>query len=289
MCDKKNSVLFIETKWFVLFPNFKLLDESQVLLRVPKQSNMYSFDLQNVVPSGDLTCLFSKASIDVSNLWHKRLGHVNFKTMNKLVKGNLVRGLPLKIFENDHTCVACYKGKQHKAICKAKLVSSISQSLQILNMNLFGPTSVMSINQKKYCLVVTDDFSRFRWMFFLASKDETGPQDTNGNADDKAIDDKPMDDTGLKTVKEPVNKEDQAYKNKLNRLMSQEKEASDAADALRQECEQGCIDQRGVTNSGSTNSFNTISHLVNADGPSSPYHDAFILANILLHVDQDDS
>nr|GEY51605.1 hypothetical protein [Tanacetum cinerariifolium] len=58
---------------------------------------------------------FPKASIDESNIWHRRLGHVNFKTMNKLVKGNLVRGLPSKIFKNDHTCVACQKGKQHKA------------------------------------------------------------------------------------------------------------------------------------------------------------------------------
>ncbi|GJZ41914.1 retrovirus-related pol polyprotein from transposon TNT 1-94 [Tanacetum coccineum] len=137
-----------------------LLDESQVLLRVPRQSNMYSFDLKNVVPSGDLTCLFAKATIDESKLWHRRLGHVNFKTMNKLVKGNLVRGLPSKIFDNDHTCVACQKGKQHKASCKAKLMSSISQPLQMLHMDLFGPTSVRSINHKTYCLVVTDDFSR---------------------------------------------------------------------------------------------------------------------------------
>nr|GEU43109.1 putative ribonuclease H-like domain-containing protein [Tanacetum cinerariifolium] len=101
-----------------------------------------------------------KASIDESNLWHMRLGHVNFKSMNKLVKGNLVRGLPLKIFENDNTCVACQKGKQRKATCKAKLVSSISHPIQMLHMDLFGLTSVMSINRKKYCLVVTDDFSR---------------------------------------------------------------------------------------------------------------------------------
>ncbi|GJY53683.1 putative ribonuclease H-like domain-containing protein [Tanacetum coccineum] len=173
MCDKKNSVLFTETECLVLSPDFKLLDESQVLLRVPRQSNMYSFDLKNVVPSGDLTCLFAKAIIDESKLWHRRLGHVNFKTMNKLVKGNLVRGLPSKIFENDHTCVACQKRKQHKASYKAKLVSSISQPLQMLHMDLFGPTSVRSINHKTYCLIVTDDFSRFSWVFFLASKDET--------------------------------------------------------------------------------------------------------------------
>ncbi|GJZ54124.1 putative ribonuclease H-like domain-containing protein [Tanacetum coccineum] len=52
---------------------------------------------------------------DESKLWHRRFGHINFKILNKLVKGNLVRGLPSKIFENDHICVACQKGKQHKA------------------------------------------------------------------------------------------------------------------------------------------------------------------------------
>ncbi|GKE17033.1 putative ribonuclease H-like domain-containing protein, partial [Tanacetum coccineum] len=173
MCDKKNSVLFTETECLVLSPDFKLIDESQVLLRVPKQNNMYRFDLKNAVPSGDLTCLFAKAIIDESKLWHRRLGHMNFKTMNKLAKGNLIRGLPLKTFENDHTCVACQKGKQHKASCKTKHVSSISQPLQMLHMDLFGPTSIRSINHKTYCLIVTDDFSRFSWVFFLATKSET--------------------------------------------------------------------------------------------------------------------
>nr|GEV68142.1 putative ribonuclease H-like domain-containing protein [Tanacetum cinerariifolium] len=122
MCDKKNSVLFKDTECVVLSRNFKLLDESQVLLRVPRKNNMYSVDLRNVAPLGGLTCLFVKAIIDESNLWHRRLGHINFKTMNNLLRGNLVRGLPSKIFENDHTCVACQKGKQHKASYKTKTV-----------------------------------------------------------------------------------------------------------------------------------------------------------------------
>nr|GEW55468.1 ribonuclease H-like domain-containing protein [Tanacetum cinerariifolium] len=117
ICDQKNSVLFTKTECLILSLDFKLPDESQVLLKVPRKNSMYSFDLKNVVPLG-LTCLFSKATNDEYNLWHMRLGHINFKTMNKLVKGNLVRGLPSKIFENDHTCVACQKGKQHKASCK---------------------------------------------------------------------------------------------------------------------------------------------------------------------------
>nr|GFB40457.1 ribonuclease H-like domain-containing protein [Tanacetum cinerariifolium] len=92
MCDKKNKVLFIDTDCLVLSPDFKLLDENQVLLKILRQHNMYSFNLKNTDPSGDLSCLFAKASIDESNKWHRRLGHVNFKNLNKLMKGNLVRG-----------------------------------------------------------------------------------------------------------------------------------------------------------------------------------------------------
>ncbi|GKA05556.1 ribonuclease H-like domain-containing protein, partial [Tanacetum coccineum] len=120
LCDKKNSVLFIDTECVVLSPYFKLTDESHVLLKVPRKDNMYSVDLKNVIPQGGLTCLFAKSTPDESNLWHRRLGHVNFKTMNKLVRGNLVRGLPLKLFETNPTCVACQKGKQHRASSERK-------------------------------------------------------------------------------------------------------------------------------------------------------------------------
>nr|GFA80613.1 hypothetical protein [Tanacetum cinerariifolium] len=71
--------LFTDTECLVLSPNFKLSDESQVLLRVPRENNMYIVNLKNIVPSRDLTCLFAKATIDESNLWHRRLGHVGNK------------------------------------------------------------------------------------------------------------------------------------------------------------------------------------------------------------------
>ncbi|GJR80040.1 putative ribonuclease H-like domain-containing protein [Tanacetum coccineum] len=94
------------------------------------------------ISTGGLTCLFVKATLDESNLWHRRLGHINFKIMNKLVRGNLTG-------------------------------SSISQPLQMLHMDLFGPTFVKSLVKKMYYLVVTDDYSRLSWVFFLATKDET--------------------------------------------------------------------------------------------------------------------
>ncbi|GJX03634.1 ribonuclease H-like domain-containing protein [Tanacetum coccineum] len=80
------------------------------------------------IKTGGLSCLFAKATSDESKLWHRRLGHLNFKTMNKLVKGNLVRGLPSKLFENDETCVACQKGKQHRASSSKDETSGILKS-----------------------------------------------------------------------------------------------------------------------------------------------------------------
>nr|GEV11781.1 hypothetical protein [Tanacetum cinerariifolium] len=150
-CRRKKILIVdaLDTECVVLSLDFKLLDESQVLLRVPRKNNMYCVDFKNVAPSEGLTYLFAKATLDESNLWHKRLGHINFKTMNKL------------------------KGKQHKASCKTKTVCSISQPLQMLHMDLFGPTFIKSLMKKLYCLVVTSDFSRFSWVFFLATKDET--------------------------------------------------------------------------------------------------------------------
>nr|GEU85323.1 hypothetical protein [Tanacetum cinerariifolium] len=97
---------------------------------------------------------------------------------------------------------------------------------------------------------------------------------TYKSSDEKPADDKPKDDTGSKTIEAPVNKDDQAYKDKLNKLMSQEKEASDALDALRKDNPGNVASTSGTFSAG---------------GPSSPHPDAFIPANTLLHVDQDDS
>ncbi|GJS52058.1 ribonuclease H-like domain-containing protein [Tanacetum coccineum] len=143
MCDKKNKVLFTDSECLVLSPEFKLPDENQVLLKIPRQNNMYSFNLENIVPSGGLACLIAKATTDESNKWHRRLGHVNFKNLNKLVKGNLVRGLPSKIFQNDHTCVAWGGGGLLGKESKPKALLSENQSyIHAVKMKL----TKMSIN-----------------------------------------------------------------------------------------------------------------------------------------------
>nr|GEY12996.1 putative ribonuclease H-like domain-containing protein [Tanacetum cinerariifolium] len=80
----------IKAKCIVLERNIKLSDDTNVLLRTPRQHNMYFIDLNNIVPHKDLTCLVAKASADECMLWHRRLGHLNFKTMNKLVHDALL-------------------------------------------------------------------------------------------------------------------------------------------------------------------------------------------------------
>ncbi|GJV57077.1 putative ribonuclease H-like domain-containing protein [Tanacetum coccineum] len=85
-------------------------------------------------------------------------------------RGGKITGKDFKLADENHVLL---KGKQHRASCKAKAVSSICQPLQMLHMDLFDPTFVKSLMKKTYCLVVTDDFSRFTWVFFLATKDET--------------------------------------------------------------------------------------------------------------------
>ncbi|KAI3702044.1 hypothetical protein L6452_27650 [Arctium lappa] len=132
VCDKQHSILFTNTECMIHASEFKVDDESMILLRTPRMDNVYCLDMDNVSSDSSLNCLVSKASVDESSLWHRRMCHMNFKTMNKLVKNNL-----------------------------------------LLHMDLFGPTNVMSIGKKSYCFVIVDDYSRFTWVYFLRTKDET--------------------------------------------------------------------------------------------------------------------
>ncbi|GJU34431.1 retrotransposon protein, putative, ty3-gypsy subclass [Tanacetum coccineum] len=92
--DAECLVLFVE--------NVRLPDESSSLtLESPDKTYVTKFQSREHCSSGGLACLIAKAIIDESNKWHRRLGHVNFKNLNKIMKGNLVRGLPSKIFQND--------------------------------------------------------------------------------------------------------------------------------------------------------------------------------------------
>ncbi|GJT72453.1 putative ribonuclease H-like domain-containing protein [Tanacetum coccineum] len=213
MCDKKNKVLFSDTGCLVLSPEFKLPDENQVLLRVPRQNNMYNFNLENIVPSGGLACLIAKATVDESNKWHRRLGHVNFKNLNKLVKGNLVRGLPSKIFQNDHTVLLSRKESNTRLWKGPNWLFDLDYLIDSMN---YQP--VRSENQaNKHAGPKEANYSVVKSL-----KAKNAGEEPNKNPD-------------FKTDEKPVDKEDQVFLDELKRLKRQEQDANDAAKALRKE------------------------------------------------------
>ena len=116
-------------------------------------------------------CLMAKA--DKGWLWRRRLAHVSMRNLQDLLKGNHILGLANVSFEKDHVCSACIAGKQHQSKHPPKSIVSTSRPLELLHVDLFGPPSWDSLGGKKYGLVIVDDYSRYTWVFFLKSKDET--------------------------------------------------------------------------------------------------------------------
>nr|GEX04010.1 hypothetical protein [Tanacetum cinerariifolium] len=126
MCDKKNKVLFTNTECLVQSPDFKLPDENQVLLRVHRQKNMYSFNLENIVPTGGLACLIAKATVDESNKWHRRFSWVFFLRTKDETSGILkdfIRQIENQLNQNVKT-IRCDNGKEFKNIDIIELCGS---------------------------------------------------------------------------------------------------------------------------------------------------------------------
>ncbi|GJR92879.1 retrovirus-related pol polyprotein from transposon TNT 1-94 [Tanacetum coccineum] len=106
-------------------------------------------------------------------LWHRMLLNLNYDTINDLTKQDLVDGLPKLKYDKDHLCSACERGKSKKATHPPKLIPSTCSKLELIHMDLCGPKRFESINGKKYILVIVDDYSRYTWVYFLQTKDET--------------------------------------------------------------------------------------------------------------------
>ncbi|GJT31410.1 retrovirus-related pol polyprotein from transposon TNT 1-94 [Tanacetum coccineum] len=135
-------------------------------------TDLYSITLQDT-PTPNSICLMAKASSSQSWLWHRRLSHLNFDSINLLSKNDIVIGLPKLKFVKDHLCSSCELGKAKRKFFHTKTTPSSKRRLQLLHMDLCGPMRVESINGKKYVLVIVDDYSRYTWTHFLRSKDET--------------------------------------------------------------------------------------------------------------------
>ncbi|GJS39309.1 retrovirus-related pol polyprotein from transposon TNT 1-94 [Tanacetum coccineum] len=142
------------------------------LLKGSRSSDLYTISVEDMMKSSPI-CLLSKAFKNKSWLWYRQLNHLKFGTINDLARKDLVRGLPRLKFEKDYLCSACQLGKSKKYTHKPKSENTIMEVLHTLHTDLCGPMRVQSINGKKYILVVIDDYSRFTWVKFLRSKDET--------------------------------------------------------------------------------------------------------------------
>nr|GEV07508.1 retrovirus-related Pol polyprotein from transposon TNT 1-94 [Tanacetum cinerariifolium] len=135
-------------------------------------SNLYTILVKDMMKSSPF-CLLSKSSKIKSWLWHHRLNHLNFGTNNDLARNDLVRGLPRLKFKKDHLCSACQLGKSKRHTHSPKTENTNLEVLNTLHMDLCEPMRVQTINGKKYILVIVDDYTRFTWVKFLRSKDET--------------------------------------------------------------------------------------------------------------------
>ncbi|GKA07513.1 retrovirus-related pol polyprotein from transposon TNT 1-94 [Tanacetum coccineum] len=142
------------------------------LIKGFRGSNLYTISVIDMMKSSPI-CLLSKASKNKLWLWHCRLNHLNFGTINDLERKDLVQGLPRLKFEKDHLCFACQLGKSKKNTHTPKTKNTNLEVLNTFHMDLCGPMQVQIVNGKKYILVIVDDYSRFTWVKFFRSKDET--------------------------------------------------------------------------------------------------------------------
>ncbi|GJY14189.1 retrovirus-related pol polyprotein from transposon TNT 1-94 [Tanacetum coccineum] len=164
-CDGDLEVAFRKNTCFIRnLEGFDLLSGSRDI-------NLYTISLDDMLKTYPI-CLLSKASKTKSWLWHRRLSHLNFGTINKLAKDSLARGIPRLKFQKDHLCSACALGKRMKSSHQPKAEDTNQEKLYLLHMDLCGPMHVASINGKRYILVIVDDYSRFTWVRFLRTKDE---------------------------------------------------------------------------------------------------------------------
>ncbi|GJW81463.1 integrase, catalytic region, zinc finger, CCHC-type containing protein [Tanacetum coccineum] len=143
--------------------------EGDDLLTGDRESNLYTISIFDMAASSPV-CLMSKATLTKSWLWHRRLSHLNFGTINNLTRLDLVDGLPKFKYGKDHLCSTCERGKSKKASHPPKLVPNDHSKLELLHMDLCWPMRVASTNGKKYILVIVDDYSRYTWVYFLHSK-----------------------------------------------------------------------------------------------------------------------
>nr|GFA93722.1 retrovirus-related Pol polyprotein from transposon TNT 1-94 [Tanacetum cinerariifolium] len=165
-CDADLEVAFRRNTCFI-----RDLD-GVYLLKGNCSTNLYTINFYDMASASPI-CLMARATPTNSWLWHQRLSYLNFDTINDLAKNDLVSGLPKIKYAKEHLCPSCKQGRSKRASHPPKPVPNLKQRLHLLHMDLCGPMRVASINGKRYVLVIVDDYSRYTWVYFLRTKDET--------------------------------------------------------------------------------------------------------------------
>nr|GEZ42035.1 retrotransposon protein, putative, unclassified [Tanacetum cinerariifolium]GEZ48362.1 retrotransposon protein, putative, unclassified [Tanacetum cinerariifolium] len=137
-----------------------------------------AFNLHELASASPI-CLMARASSTKSWLWHHRLSHLNFDTINDLARNDLVAGLPKFKYQKEHLCPSCEQGKIKRASHPPKLVPNSRQRLHLLHMDLCGPMRIASINGKRYVLVIVDDYSRYTWSLVIIIRTDNGTEFKN--------------------------------------------------------------------------------------------------------------
>nr|GFA57641.1 retrovirus-related Pol polyprotein from transposon TNT 1-94 [Tanacetum cinerariifolium] len=165
-CDADLEVAFRKSTCYIRDLN------GNNLLIGSRGTDLYFIILQETSTLNPI-CSMARATSSQAWLWHRRLLHLNFNTINLLSKNIIVIGLPKLKFVKDHLCSSCELGKAKRKSFHNKATPSLKRRLQLLHMDLYGPMRVESINKKKYVLVIVDDYSRYTWAHLLRFKDET--------------------------------------------------------------------------------------------------------------------
>ncbi|GKB22179.1 retrovirus-related pol polyprotein from transposon TNT 1-94 [Tanacetum coccineum] len=158
ICDSKCKVIFSEN-------DSEIVTDGKVIGRDIRKRGLYVMKLGK--KPEDKICLATND--ENSTLWHRRLGHANMRLIQSLESKELVRNLP-KLRFDEHFYDACRIGKQAHATHKVKNLVSTTRCLELLLMDLFGPSIVRSYGGNLYTLVIVDDYSRYTWTRFLKTK-----------------------------------------------------------------------------------------------------------------------
>ncbi|CAN1342175.1 Retrovirus-related Pol polyprotein from transposon TNT 1-94 [Linum perenne] len=166
LCGTSNKVIFEPSCCKIVRAS-----DNKLLFSGKRHDNIYAINLKDT--ESFIEKCFAAVDNSPQNIWHRKLGHISCSRISKLNASNLVGGLPQFSHVKDFFCSTCVKGKQTKNSFKSSSFISTSKPLQLIHIDLFGPTNISSLGGKNYAFVLVDDFSRFTWVFFLAKKNES--------------------------------------------------------------------------------------------------------------------